>query len=456
MKALNLAILLIISTTCPCWATPKPKEFKLFKQVAEWLNSSMIRCPNKVWPGYNFRRVNVLLGADGQAPMLWRGTTGRLESITATQVPKDTFAGMYGFPPFDGDSTISFFVNKDMQDNFIAPPQATLKFTVHEAFHHFFQAMWIWGNEKERGTPYPVSFVPRLYRRLVFDHLKSYAASGAETEELAKAAYWYEKWKTNFPDEYAVNVDRKEGTARYVEDLVDVIAKRGCDASDKEIMTDLLESNRGEFALEHTFALDMEGYVLGAMAGNILQFLQRDPDWQMQVAQGPSTLELLFANVTPQPEEIPAKMVAKYRQMGKEKNKKNGKLVDADIAMFKSPNAIRISTTDSSMKSEVYNTIGELHPLSLPDITAVTMAGDVEFGGSGWKLKLLPYKVAFVGINNNPCTGRWVTADWLKNVKIRNGVLKVKDKGLKGSIRGTLKVDDEGRPWFCEEQKNSH
>ena len=73
-----------------------------FKEVGRGLTEALLVCPQRVWPGYDFRERNVLLVADGESPVLWRGSTGRLEPFAQGEIPEDVLTGLYDFPTIDG------------------------------------------------------------------------------------------------------------------------------------------------------------------------------------------------------------------------------------------------------------------------------------------------------------------------------------------------------------------
>lgn len=428
-----------------------------YQKIGANLTLTMLDCPNRIWPNYNWRAVNVLIGADGQAPVVWRGQSGQLFSLPVNQVPAGAFGGMYSFPTFEGKDAVAFYLFDDDSKNFgDRRDKQVFQTIVHEGFHKFGQAGWSSSEVNQRGTLYPISATPRLYRRMIFDRMKEYFISGgASTDSLSKAAYWNAKWKSQFPDEYKASMDRIEGTARFVEVLAPVVASGGCQMSEADVYAGIvaaLNTEMGFSVAGSSFQLDSEGYDVGSLAGFILRFINRDATWYDRVAKGSSPLDVLLSNVTATSDTITADLTSQFEQFAGEQNKLVSSWLDADLSLVNNNTSIRIVPNDGSFQSGSYSPKGFFLSASLPGTSIVPLAQGVEFHDHTWKLNVAADKVMF-GMLQSPCSGHYALAIPQNEGSISNGVITVRGSGLEGSMTGVLKTDSTGRKWFCESEK---
>ena len=91
----------------------------------------------------------------------------------------------------------------------------------HEAFHRYVQELNLWEKSGETYNPdqtYPIDYEPRICRKLAFLALvKAWEEPATAAEQYARAKYWIQKYKTQFPEE-AEGIregDIIEGTAEY-------------------------------------------------------------------------------------------------------------------------------------------------------------------------------------------------------------------------------------------------
>ncbi|SEH86109.1 hypothetical protein [Pseudomonas asplenii] len=165
----------------------------------------------------------------------------------------------------------------------------------HEAFHFYVEADWLPLPGAERSISYPASAEPRLYRNRIIHQLL--AAVQGRSEGLAQASYWYRRWL----DEHAEEVqrlrqtDRSEGSARHVESIANLLA-RGLHPRSAEGAQLMLEALAHQ-AQTDFLAADLESYVLGDLAGYLLE--RQGVDWLARMAQGETPLAMLLESVTP-------------------------------------------------------------------------------------------------------------------------------------------------------------
>src|SRR5665213_305213 len=307
------------------------------QDVGTALTTTMLNCPAKIWPDYNWSNVYAFLKIEGQAPMMWDGQTGKTTVIADAKTAASVFAfeGTYEFSNFQQRPAVAVYFSQD--DIKRMPGDEFFQFFIHEGFHRFGQKDWKEPAEHRRGTVYPLSEVPRLYRRMTFDNLKAYYLSkGKDKTSLGKASFWFAKWKAEFPEELANSMDNIEGTARYAEFLGPILAKGGCGMTEDQIYNQTLPLLGGElgssFSSADSLSLDDEAYDMGSLAGYTLRFIEKNTAWQARAKVGDSAPVVLFGEVDPIADVIPADLQAQYVDAAKVSNEQVATYLDADLA----------------------------------------------------------------------------------------------------------------------------
>lgn len=450
---LALSVVIVIATSITAFAQVQLD----IQKIGKALSATMLECPERVWPNYNWKEVNVLISSDGQSPVVWRGENGQISILSNSQIPADAFNGVYSFLSFEGRKSVAFFANLDFLTNFgNESNRQALETIIHEGFHNIEQVRWQSKLVNQRGTLYPASSIPRLYRRMMFDRMKEYFISkGHSVASLAMAAYWYEKWKSEFAHEYRNSMDRIEGTARYVEYISSVLADFGCESSESNIynaIVNKLNTEMGYSVSGSYFQLDAEAYDLGSLAGFILRFIKKDTTWYQQAVLGHTPMDILFTNIRQQEDQLPADLKNEFLTFADNQNKVVSGWLASDIALMNNHDSIRLVLNDSSFRSSIYSPKGFFLLSTMPDVILVPLARGVEFGNNEWKLSVLADSVMFKKIQS-PCSGSTMFVTPQNSVTITNGQLDVKSNKLNGSMSGELMIDDKGVKWFCENYK---
>jgi hypothetical protein len=428
-----------------------------FQKIAESLNSTMLQCPERIWPNYNWRSMNVLMATDGQTPVLWQGQSGKLSPLSPKQIPAGAFDGLYSFPKFAGGDAVALYLSAHDLERFVT--NSTLQAfqtIVHEGFHLVGQRGWSFNAATQRGTAYPVTSAARLYRRMMFDRMKEYFLSGGKNiASLGKATFWYNKWKAEFHDEYINSMDRLEGIARYIEFMATAIAQGGCGVSDSNIyaaLVNTVSTNMGYSVSGSAFQLDTEGYDLGGLAAFILRLIGSDTNWHARIIKGESPLDLVFERVLAIEDTIPENLKTQFQEFAMNQNKESSRWLDTDIAYLISRNSIRIVPSDNSFQTGSFSPKGFFLLSTMKGVAAMPLAQGVEFHKPSWKLNVAADKVMF-GHLSSPCSGHETLIATRESVTIENGRIEVHGNGLDGSMSGTLQTDVNGFKWFCEETK---
>lgn len=428
---------------------PPPQDLEAaYRTIARKLDSSMRMCSGRVWPGYDWHNMNIIMINPGKS-LSWSAATGELTSIDEATLPPKAFQGIYSFLR-DGERRAltlnpigprTIFKNEDVLFNL----------AVHEGFH--FTAQHGWKKAKgRRGTSFPLEVQPRMYRRMMFDRMKEHFVSGGHhTHALGQAAFWFQKWRQEYPHEFAAATDGYEGTARYVELIAEILGEEGCDITE-ERMRDLAiraVSERATYRLgENVLQLDSEGYFLGSISSLILRFFHRASGWEKRIPQGVTPVEVLLTRVTPIEDAIPSELIGTYQGGANRKNAEMARTLDSDVQHFHSGDMIRISPPVSSHRAS-YSPMGFYLPQNLPGVVAAPLAQSIQFKGEDWNLTAHKTKV-FFSIPNHPCESSWdVTLVPRSSVSISEDRIRVIGSGMNGEMPGILKKDEHGLDWFC-------
>lgn len=425
-----------------------------FKELGRKLEAGILKCPDRVWPGFSLNSVTLLLNADGHRPTIVRLGKGQVSDLRRNQIPQGAFDSLYSFPIFEGSTAGAFYFSAQDQESYSYNlNDQALRLIVHESFHRFGQMRWVSANSGQRGTAYPIEALPRLYRRMLFGRLNDYFSSGGkDVSGLAKAAYWNQKWKKEFPSDYSRALDQLEGTAKYVELIAAIITEGGCDMGEQEIY----EALRDDFATEYrsflkvSFQAEFEGYDIGALAGFSLRFVHNKRGWEALVAKGQSPLDLVFEGIDTMNDEIPPALKTPFMKAAQERNEKYSEFLQPDIELNKNRDAIRIVPSDSSFQAGAFSSRGFFEIQEIPGTMAISLALPVKFSERGWQLNVGPEKLLLSGGQANICSGEYFIVVPKNEVKIKTGTIEVNSPWMKGSMPGNLKIDESGKQWFCE------
>lgn len=211
----------------------------------------------------------------------------------------------------------------------------------HEAFHALVQPDWKLPGQG-RATRYPFLIGPRLARDATMRRLIEAEIAPTPTardQALARAAYWYERWKRRYPDEYREikGNDIKEGTATYFQIAGLALWKSGNARPEtiRPLIAPWLPTRTGLPSAEE------ESYGLGATAGLLLD--QRGPaDWKTRLADGASPLDLLLDPIQPAADRIDPETRRKLTRTMKERNQAAKATLDRALPHLRNPRYVRV------------------------------------------------------------------------------------------------------------------
>lgn len=359
-------------------------------RIASALTESMIRCPDRVWPGYDWRRLQVVLvESEAHAALLWndqRKDAGD-DEVKLTWMPYADLpsnykleSGDFEFGQLHGVPTLG--IGAACTDD------GTIQSAIHEGFHftgdnEFANTQ----NGSSRGLTYPIDYQPRYLRYHVILSLSRALFSG-DSKALGAARYWYDQYLKRYPEDSKEHgaLDIAEGTAQYVGLVGTALAKVGCKASEAELLSaakEMCQPDAGE-ELDWVNPGDAESYQIGVIAGLLLR--QRNaPQWQEHIAKGTPPLDLLLKHVKPIHQKDDKRLLARVKEFCQQRNDEIGVVVDTFFKQMGSADHFTVAvplqwmassfSTDgfvnTTLKGKQHNLIlGMSVPLQSPDGSA--------------------------------------------------------------------------------------
>lgn len=420
-----------------------------FKNIGPKLTESMLKCPEKIWPNYSWKDKGALFSEEGGHAFYWDGATGEMTEILEREVPDSAKGGLYHEITYNGKQVVSFYLSKEeakyIRESTIMP------LVVHEGFHFWGQSTWTSHSGGSRGTDYPASPQPRLYRQMLMKNLIAYAdSSGKDETFLQKAAYWNELWKKEFPKEHQSTTDGYEGTARYVDAMASLIAETSCSSTDDQ----LIQASHEQFKrlkehMEYEDSADGEGYPVGGASSLILRLFKKDTTWFQQVAVGKTPTDILLKDITPLAEVAPDELTQKFEKTVQEFNQQASKWLEADLAKISKKDYIRVSLPSSALGGS-FGVHAFLNPTAYPDTHTTVLSGDLQFKTAEWSTTTLDQTVLF-GFPGSLCSDSFGAVLVHKDdLKFNDSYqAEVRDTKIRGTIHGKLQVDPNGFSWFC-------
>lgn len=429
----------------------RPDADLFFRQVAQ----VMLDCPGRVWPNYDWKKLQVLyVRAEEKTSLLWKGSDRSVVQVENKDVPEEALFSLYSFFDFRGLATLS--IQPEMEGERPLDQVTLLRIAVHEFFHDQGQKDWNTSQLEKRGTLYPLESDARFSRFMLFDRLqRSYLAKKTDPSLLSKASHWYRHWKQAHPFEATHNTDIPEGTAQYVDLVAASLVEKSCQVSEKDLTETLRRWARRELGRTMTgddFDLSAEGYDMGAIASLILRLDTKVPDWHARVAKGESPLEILLSGVTPAPEEGDKGVLSKMNKNIADRNRQIGAVVDGPIKTISDKNYVRIMLGTDWMQGN-FSPLFEVLPRQYPSWGLIPMALEMDLTGDGTKLKTKRNTVYFENGFSEVCADAgFILILPVAALTADGDGFKVKTPLVEGRLRGTMKKDADGFSWICGDQ----
>lgn len=258
----------------------------------------------KAWPGTDYSdHVAVLFHLDdkGEVVTAWAADTSGTRKLKDSELQDLTPPPPGGYSPseFEGKPAVLLAVDdQQMQED----PQADELYLLatHELVHFYHQDDVAFDGGEGRAQSYPIDSRPRVLREMTYDNLVKAAENPDEAKtHLAHAKHWYERWKTEFGDEYAAiaNTDIVEGHARYLENLA---AVQTGETTPEQVQAEAVKRIKKGTVFG---SAESESYEIGYVAGLLLD--RQDPEWKKSIlTDGTTFADRLLEHVEPAAQDI--------------------------------------------------------------------------------------------------------------------------------------------------------
>lgn len=440
---LNFVKLLAFLVPFVAAADEVPQEVKI---LADKFNTTMMVCPEKIWPLYNWDQLKVVMTYPKQEfSWLWDPSSNSVSRIANSSLPSSAIGSHYDFFDMNGRKSMSLNMQNGNKEVF--------QLGVHEFFHYHGQSNWTRAkNSGGRGTEYPVSWQPRLYRRMIFDNLKKYLESN-NSADLSKAKFWFDRWTNEYPNESRATTDGKEGTAEYVETMAETIEKLGCTASDEALKSSIITQVKSEFGLSvagQYFELDSEGYQIGGLSALILRFKQNHLNsWTSRMSKGETPLKVLLESENPVDDSAPQSLVNTFQNSAQRINAEIASLLDQDIANWPNKSFVRVAAPNQWLQSNLmpsfFTQSAQLNIGLYPLSTAHRFLSPD--GRSDFKLKTNAIVFSY---SSQACPSQYsYTLVPASQVQVNNGLAIISSSMVEGTVVGRLTNDDQGFQYLC-------
>lgn len=419
---------------------------QLYRELPIKFYTTMLQCPEKIWPQYDWKNVSILMLEKGRPAVVWKGDSNQVNFVEEKFVPTEAYLGLYKF--FDWEATTGISLHPS-PGSFFLEDQRLFGLAVHEGFHKVGQNGWI-KPQTARGTVIPFEAEPRLYRRMMYRNLRAYFLDPQKNREaLRKAAYWNHRWKSKYPEEFTSSTDAIEGTAEYVEELAKIYADTGCGVSEEVVLEALQQRVQTEasYATQTVqFQLDTEGYSFGSLAGFILTYLVEDAHWFFAAQQGETPVDVLLNTQKPLYEKIDKALKKEYMVAAEKENQNVEIMLGTFLTDILDKKFIRLGLVG---KSASYSPKGFFMPKKQPHITVIPLGSDLQLNNQSQSVTVSAETVLFQ-TTESPCENSFFKALIpASDLRIDNGSIALTSNGLKGKMKGSLKTDAEGFQWFC-------
>ena len=315
-KIISVFLILLFSSSCKNTEI-HPNNFSETTQYIIKSMSEIAKCPNRIWPDLMLAQSPyIILDKSTKTSVVISHNEHGVPSYRLPEAGEITEQHL----KYDGNKTPSFnttlingtkrviiFLDSRKNDS-VRKKESSLELLLHEAFHTVDQKFPRWKssfNLKSRFTEETATCTPRKYRGHVKYYLEKALRENTNSKNykifLQKATYWHKKYTKNFPEELKIvnKTDISEGTAEFVETMGYVLAKKGCQATKKELLKEFTEHyfNTKNFP-KLTEYPDLESYSIGSLSSALLE-RNSFPDWQKKVENNTSPVKLLLSDIPP-------------------------------------------------------------------------------------------------------------------------------------------------------------
>jgi hypothetical protein len=306
---LNLALGVLAETP----SVPADVETSELYQAAKKL-TVMTDCPDRVWPNYSWRKLQVVFADPFQEnAILWNPQSETSNQPKTMVLPARNFARLApgGFASGSYQGAYTFLTFRSTSDD-----TYNLVFrAIHEVFHDTAQSNM--PRDPSRGEQYPENWKARYYRWEMLRELRLAVLTG-RSEHIRAAVFWNLRLIGDFRADYDNTrvIDVLEGSAEYAGRIGAALASAGCNVTEQQLM-DEAKTRVGSDAVD--FFKEGESYRLGFLAGLLLR-MQHRPDWEKRVASGQRITDILFEKVEPEAQSENSLAAAQFKEHFEKRN----------------------------------------------------------------------------------------------------------------------------------------
>lgn len=397
---------------------------------------------DKVWPGLNYENHNFLLFVldnDQNIEKIWLMNTKEKREISRDkaeniQVPKN-FA--YSKLEFEGKPSIASSISISVLDSPFSKDNILYRIITHEMVHFYYQPMSLLENEGDRGTLYPLDYKPRLYRKMLFLNLCDAFVNNDKAKYLSQAKYWFEKWKTEYPNEFKSieNTDIIEGSTRYIEYLGEGITR---DMKPEELNKYLVSKTLKISKEGYSLSADSESYELGYISGILLDI--NLPNWKNEFYNNKKApVDILLEKVVPIEEKMNPKIEKELIDSIEENNKKISSNIEN---LVKAEKDIKIPY----LKINKLYLSGNFIPDGFYNYNGKEIASNVFCIYKIKNQKIELKGTSFISLKENG--ENYVLIPLLDNYSIKDDTLEINNKKIIGTVNVKKIVENDSRIIF--------
>ena len=178
-----------------------------------------------------------------------------------------------------------------------------LKSLLIDIFQYTYDHSPLWKRKFTKARPSLVYPVPSLARYYRWEMNRNLALSDKNKKHLRHFSYWFNRWKTSFPNEYKTSIDQTYGAANITSTLylVSFLKKRPWLNRYREIKSPE-QKDVSKITIDSLAKLKDEAKALGLMSANLLK--KDVKNWHQKIQLGESPAEILANNYAPLKQKI--------------------------------------------------------------------------------------------------------------------------------------------------------
>lgn len=418
----------------------------------------------RIWPGMDFSR-HVLLLTDGKEA--WAIDKASRQKVTLESLKDNKTSlpspGGFAMTNWKGRNAVIIRLRtpeaaaklREETTGLTSPdvPAFDFEFATHEQFHTYVQLgdrPWTslgklsQGDGDGRDELYPLQAAPRLQRAMIYNSLlAAYQQPKKQTEHLAAAAHWQEKWASEYPQEKKTQeqTDLLEGTTQYVETMAGAMAL----VEDSENTGQVRDFLTRTLKPMKVASKSEETYAIGAAALLNADAMGKPQMKQALTTEAATPASWLLKDVDPSPQPAPKDFKKSIERSITQQNRQLATTIEPFVQAMQDKKSWILMLPDEalqgSMDASFYTT--KKLPISIKNNAYATFrlhSGEVVLDKTTTG-ELKRDGKTYYAIPLNP-------AD--KNISLDGEKLTLKDPRLAGNVTVKVKTDDGQRMLYAQ------